>query len=181
MMCLAMKQTLLLNSTYEPLGVLSWQKAVSLWVADKVEIVEEYDDFDLKSVSFTMKCPAVVRLLKYVKRTKKKVKFSRMNVFRRDEHSCAYCGDEPGIKGLTFDHVVPRSQGGKTNWDNIVTACYACNSKKRNRTPQEAGMALLRKPYRPDVENEYQLILNIPKTPDAWRNFLYWHQSLEQD
>jgi 5-methylcytosine-specific restriction endonuclease McrA len=173
--------TLLLNSTYEPLKVIPWQRAVSLWFTDKVEIVEEYDDFDLKSVSFTMKCPAVVRLLKYVVGNRFKVKFSRINVFARDNFTCQYCKKQPGTRNLTYDHVKPKSRGGKTTWDNIVTSCIPCNSKKADHTLIEARMKLKKLPRKPIERPQLRLTFNIPKTPDAWRNYLYWNQELEHD
>lgn len=175
------RSTLLLNASYEPMKVISWQKAVSLWFSEKVEIVEEYDDFDLKSVSMTMKCPAVVRLVRYVKNHRTKVKFSRLNVFSRDNFSCQYCGAQPGTRNLTYDHVVPKSRGGKTSWDNIVTACLPCNAKKADRTPKEAKMPLRTKPTKPAARSYNRLVFNIPKTPEAWRSYLYWTQELEND
>lgn len=174
------KIVLLLNSDYSPLKVLSWQKAITLWFNDKVEIVEEYNDFDIKSVSFTMKCPAVVRLLRYVKGNRSAVKFSRFNVFSRDSFTCQYCGAKPGTNNLTYDHVVPRSRGGKTSWDNIVTACLPCNRKKSDNTPEEARMKLRSQPRKP-AASPHKLTFNIPKTPDAWRSYLYWAQELEND
>jgi len=173
--------TLLLNSTYEPLKVISWQKAVSLWWTDKVEVIEEYDDFDLKSVSITIKCPAVVRLLRYVKGNRRKVKFSRINVFARDNFTCQYCGSQPGTRDLTYDHVTPKAHGGKTTWENIATACIKCNSKKADRTPVQAKMKLKKRPRKPATRPYTRLTLHVPKTPDAWRNYLYWNQELQQD
>lgn len=173
--------TLLLNSSYEPLKVISWQRAVSLWAADKVEILEEYDDFDLRSVTFTMKCPAVVRLVSYFKRHKSDVKFSRLNVFGRDNFQCQFCGQQPGVRNLTFDHVIPRSRGGKTTWENIVTACLTCNSKKSNRTPEEAKMRLLSTPKKPAKKPFNKWTFNLPKTPDSWRSYLYWSATLDTD
>jgi len=173
--------TLLLNADYQPLRILSWQRAVHMWFSDKVEIVEEYNDFDLRSMTFIMKCPAVVRLLKYVRRNNKRVKFSRVNVFGRDNFTCQYCLNQPGTPELTYDHVIPRAQGGKTTWTNIVTACLDCNGKKGNRTPEKADMPLKKLPVRPKERPFYQFTLHIPKTPDAWRNYLYWSQELENE
>lgn len=175
-------KTLLLNATYEPLRVISWQRAIVLWFDDKVEILEEYNDFELTSVSFRIKCPAVVRLLDYVSNGKKnKVKFSRANVFARDSYSCQYCGNQPGTSQLTYDHVIPRSKGGKTVWENIVTCCIGCNSKKADRTPSDAKMVLRVKPSKPDWSPRTKLVIAFPKTPDCWRDYLYWNQELEND
>lgn len=177
-----MKNTLLLNSDYMPIKVISWQRAVCLWFSDKVEIVEEYNDFDLRSVSFTMKCPAVVRLLSYVKAFRKSVKFSRLNIFHRDKFTCQYCGIQPGIKNLTFEHIIPKSRGGKTNWENITTACYPCNIRKGNKTLKEARMKLLSIPKEPrrHAHTLLKIRFDFPKTPEAWIDYLYWNQKLEE-
>jgi len=177
----AERRTLLLNASFEPLRVISWQRAVILWFEDKVEILEEYDDFELTSVSLTIKCPAVVRLFQYVSSKKHRVKFSRINVFARDKYMCQYCGSKPGTQNLTYDHVIPRSRGGKTVWDNIVTCCIPCNSRKADRTPEEARMILRTKPSKPEWSPRTKLMLAIPKTPDCWRDYLYWNQELEND
>jgi len=174
-------RTLLLNSTYEPLRVISWQRAVILWFEGKVEIVEEYSDFQLTSMSVNIKCPAVVRLFEYVNGKRHRVKFSRVNVFSRDRYTCQYCGDKPGTAGLTYDHVVPRSKGGKTVWENIATCCIPCNSRKADRTPVEAKMSLRSKPEKPDWTPRAKLIIGLPTTPDQWRDYLYWNSELEND
>lgn len=176
-----MYSTLLLNADFTPLKIIPWTRAICLWFSDKVEIVESYDDFNLKSVTFTMKCPSVVRLLKYVKRTNKRVKFSRINVFSRDSFTCQYCQAQPGTSELTYDHVIPRAKKGTTVWENIVTCCLPCNYKKGDRTPEEAGMKLLKKPVRPKEKPYNEFTLTIPKTPDTWRSYLYWMQELEND
>lgn len=174
-------RTLLLNSTFEPLRVISWQRAVVLLFDEKAEVVKEYEDFDLRSVSVTIKCPAVVRLLYYVRGKRSRVKFSRANVFSRDNYTCMYCGEQPGSSNLTYDHVVPRSKGGKTVWENIVTCCVPCNSKKADRTPEQARMRLLKKPVRPKETPYNRFVLALPKTPELWRDFLYWNCELEND
>jgi 5-methylcytosine-specific restriction endonuclease McrA len=174
------RRTLLLNATFEPLKIISWQRAIALWFEDKVEIVESYDDFELKSQKLTMKCPAVVRLIEFVKSHRNKVKFSRANVFGRDKYMCQYCGDTPGTEDLTYDHVLPRSKGGKTEWTNIVTCCVDCNKKKADRTPEQAKMKLMTQPRKPDLRPESVIRMTLPTTPDEWRNYLYWNQSLQE-
>ena len=174
------KQVLMLNSDYQPMNVISWQKAVSLWFSDKVEIVEEYDDEDITSVSFSMKCPAVVRLYNYVRRaSRRRVKFSRLNVFSRDSFRCQYCGDEPGISKLTFDHVLPKAEGGRTCWENIVASCKPCNYKKADKGLIESNMKLMTRPKEPSQAQYLSFRFLIPKTPDAWRNYLYWNAELK--
>jgi 5-methylcytosine-specific restriction endonuclease McrA len=174
------KQTLLLNSNFKPLKVVTWQRAICMWFSDKVEILEEYDDFDLNSISFTMKCPAVIRLLKHVG-YRSRPKFSRLNIFRRDKFSCLYCGEKPNMKELTFDHVVPKVQGGTTHWHNIVSSCRRCNFIKGEKTPEQAGMVLLKKPNIPSEEAYIRFNFDFPKTPDAWRSYLYWLAELKEE
>ena len=141
-------QTLMLTPWMAPHKIISWQRAVSLAYLRKVDVLETWDE-ELRGPSTTMMVPAVVRLTKGAVSTKQSVRFSRMNVFTRDKFRCQYCGDKKPVRQLNYDHVVPRVKGGKTVWENIVTACYACNSKKGSRTPEAAGMKLLRKPVKP--------------------------------
>ena len=108
-------QTLLLNQGFEPIKVISWQRAISLLFLGKVEVLEEYDR-DVHSVSLIIKVPAVVRLLRAFRRHARPVKFSRVNIYARDNYKCQYCGRKASISDLTYDHVVPRSQGGLTEW-----------------------------------------------------------------
>jgi 5-methylcytosine-specific restriction endonuclease McrA len=123
----------------------------------------------------------VVRLLKRFRRHKKPVKFSRVNIYGRDDYKCQYCGHKKSINELTYDHVIPRSQGGKTTWTNIVSACGECNSKKAGRTPEQARMKLLKKPVQPVDMPAVFIQVNKSNVPDAWRDYLYWTGSLEQD
>jgi 5-methylcytosine-specific restriction endonuclease McrA len=113
-----------------------------------VEVLQEYDE-TICSPSVSMKMPAVVRLKRVINSVKRAVKFSRLNVLTRDGFRCQYCGSHKEAHELNYDHVVPRKQGGKTVWENIVTSCYGCNERKRDRTPEEAGMRLLSRPVKP--------------------------------
>jgi len=172
------EQTLVLDQGYEPLKVVHWTRAVALWFQGKVEIVSEYDGFARSSV-LVIKIPAVVRLLRRFRRHKKPVKFSRVNIYGRDNYTCQYCGKKHTMSELTYDHVVPRSQGGRTTWDNIVTACSPCNARKAGRTPAQAGMKLLKQPRQPVDLPAVVLQLSKTSTPDQWRDFLYWTGELE--
>jgi len=125
-----MEKVLLLNLTYEPLKIINWKKAVTLLLLGKVEVLEEYNK-EVHAVSFKIKLPSVVRLLKLVKWKKAPVKFSRQNIYERDNYSCQYCGRHMPPEDLTYDHVIPKSRGGKTVWTNIVTCCVDCNRKKK--------------------------------------------------
>ena len=165
-----MSSVLLLSASYEPLKVISWQNAVGLFFLGKVEIIEEYDHH-IRSVSMAIKAPAVVRLLRFFRVGRRSPPLSRANVLARDGFRCQYCNLEMTTKEATLDHVVPRSQGGKTTWENIVCACATCNRKKGGRTPKEAHMKLLSKPGKPD----WLPVLNVKfhgNVPEAWHIFL---------
>ena len=172
-----MEQVLLLNITYEPLRIINWKKAITLLCLGKVEVIEEYGR-DIHSVSFTIKLPSVVRLLKLVKKPKSPVKFSRQNIYLRDKYRCQYCGLQHPTEDLTYDHVLPKSRGGKTEWENIVTCCIGCNRKKGGRTPNEARMNLVRKPTRPSGVPAIKITIGLRQIPQTWRDYLYWHVEL---
>lgn len=178
-----MEMTLVLNATYEPLKVVDWQRAMTLWAQGKVEIVETHDRV-VRAVKFEFRLPSVVRLLHFVRRSRRPmVQFTRANIYERDRYTCQYCGEQREPDYLTFDHVVPVAAGGTRSWENIVTACEPCNRKKGARTPEEAGMALARKPRRPLVlppTTKMTIGVKISsRTPERWRDYLYWHTPLE--
>jgi 5-methylcytosine-specific restriction endonuclease McrA len=174
------ERTLLLSQGYQPLGTIPWQRAVSLLTLGKVEVVEEYD-VDIRSVYLVIRMPAVVRLITRFRRHKQRVKFSRQNVLARDRWRCQYCGQKKPTAELTYDHVIPRSQGGKTCWENIVTACEDCNSRKADRTPAQAGMKLRSKPERPTWVPVFTIQLSTGSVPDQWASYLYWHSEIISD
>ena len=175
-----MEQTLLLNASYEPLRVVHWQKAITLWCQGKVEVISVYDR-EVRAVSITFKLPSVIRLLRYVrvKRRLDYVPFSRANIYARDEYCCQYCGDTLPMTELTFDHVIPVAQGGRKDWENIVTCCITCNRKKGGRTPEEAGMRLTRLPKRPQSTPAIRITIGLRHAPDSWRDYLYWNVELD--
>jgi 5-methylcytosine-specific restriction endonuclease McrA len=173
-------QTLLLNQGFEPIKVISWQRAISLLFLGKVEVLEEYDR-NIHSVNLIIKVPAVVRLLRAFRRHARPVKFSRVNIYARDNYRCQYCNKKASISELTYDHVVPRTQGGMTEWTNIVTCCYLCNRKKGGRTPREAGMALHAQPTQPNWVPAVAIRISLRSIPDAWRDYLYWTGELDKD
>ena len=129
-----MQPVLLLNSSFEPLKVISWQRAVTMFFMGKIEVVEEYEH-QIRSVSLVIKAPAVVRLLRFVKMGRKSPPLCRSNILARDNFQCQYCARDLTTREATLDHVIPRSRSGKTTWDNIVCCCAACNRKKGGRTP----------------------------------------------
>lgn len=142
------RRTLLLTPWYFPHKVLRWQDAITMLFLDKAEVIVNYNE-TIRSPSTSMKLPAVVRLKKPIASMKRAVKFSRINVYTRDGFRCQYCGTKHTMSQLTYDHVVPRKAGGRTEWDNIVTACKPCNARKDCRTCDEASMWPLVKPVRP--------------------------------
>jgi len=174
-----MEATLMLSISYEPLRIISWKRAITLLTLGKVEVLETYDE-EVRSVSFSIKMPAVVRLLRLFRINKQPVRFSRQNVYYRDDFTCQYCGKRLPTTELTFDHVIPRVLGGKTEWTNIVTCCIPCNVRKRGKTPQEAGMTLLRQPRRPKWIPRFTLRINLSNAPQSWRDYLYWNMELTE-
>lgn len=172
--------TLLLSQSYEPIKVISWQRAFTLLTLGKVEVLEEYDH-PIRAVSLVFKMPAVVRLLRAFRRHEKPVKFSRVNIYARDKYRCQYCGTRAPISELTYDHVIPRSQGGQTTWTNIVTSCYECNRCKANRTPEQASMKLRAKPVQPRWIPAVTIRISTTSMPEAWRDYLYWTGELATD
>ncbi|WP_394835837.1 HNH endonuclease [Pendulispora rubella] len=163
-------RTLMLTPWMAPHRVISWQRAVVLFYLGKVEVLEEYDD-PIAAPSITIRTPAVVRLTKGSVSKKHKVRFSRVNVFTRDGFRCQYCGTRKAMNALNYDHVVPRVRGGKTVWENIVTSCYACNDRKGGRLPEEAGMTLLRKPFKPASLPFAPVLASEKDVPSMWRNY----------
>ncbi len=167
-------ETLILTQGYLPHRIVDWRKAVTMLVIGKVEVVETYDEV-IRSVSVSLRMPAVVRLVRSIRYRDPKVRFSRINVLTRDGFRCQYCGTKLPARDLTFDHVVPRSQGGKTSWTNIVTACRRCNADKGNRTPDQAGMKLLSTPVRPKALPLGASRLSTgADLPDAWKSWVWW-------
>jgi 5-methylcytosine-specific restriction endonuclease McrA len=173
-------RTLLLTQGYEPIQIISWQRAITLLALDKVDVIEEYDA-EIRAPSVIVRVPAVVRLRKAFRRHAKPVKFSRVNIYARDGYRCQYCGVKCTIAELTYDHVIPRSKGGHTTWDNIVSACYGCNREKANRTPAEARMKLLAVPARPTWMPAVQIRVSAKSVPDAWRDYVYWTGEIDSE
>jgi len=164
-------ETLMLTPWMAPHKIITWQRAVVLFYLNKVEVLETWDE-ELHGPSTSMKVPAVVRLTKGAVSTKQSVRFSRINVFTRDRFTCQYCGERKSLRQLNYDHVVPRVQGGKTVWENIVTSCYACNDRKGSRTPEQAGIKLLRKPFKPtSLPVVPPIRLDEGDVPELWQPY----------
>jgi len=144
----------------------SWQLICEMRSSDK-RLGEDW----IQAVNFEIQVPRVVRLLHYDRIPRRTVRFNRRNLFARDEHTCQYCGTDFPPSQLSFDHVVPRSRGGKTTWENIVSCCFGCNSKKGGRTPQEARMKLIRAPKKPRHSPLLSMKLGQAKY-ESWRTFV---------
>lgn len=200
--------TLVLNAEYQAHDFVSWRDAAELLYKGRAEVVELYGETvrvisreALRAISgarqlnaqmlawfemgeaddggkFFLHVPAVIRLIGQLGR-KWSVKFSRINVLTRDNWTCQYCGKKKRAKELNYDHVIPRSRGGKTVWENIVMACYGCNSRKRDLTPSEAGMRLLKKPVRPRSLPIRMSEDEMRDLPSCLRSWLYWNVELE--
>jgi 5-methylcytosine-specific restriction endonuclease McrA len=175
-------RTLLLTQGFEPLSLLTWKRAFTLLARGKVEVLEEYQH-DVRTHHARLAVPAVVRLVRAVRWFRRVARFSRANVYARDGYRCQYCGELRPGRELTYDHVVPRAQGGVTSWTNVVTCCIPCNARKGNRTPAQAGMPLLKPPVRPHLDTG---VTTLPRqltaapdgqeassgVPEMWRAYL---------
>lgn len=186
-----MRDALLLNADFSPLGVLPWQRAVCLVLDEKVRVVEQYSDRSIRSQHVELAWPAVVHLVRYVK-VSLSPPLSRINVLARDAFTCRYCGLKPRHAGrpdtsrLTLDHVVPRAAAiaGRvrvpwkeghvpvTSWENLVTACGPCNHRKGDRPLEEVGFSLDPPPRRPRPQDAIRVALARVRVPREWREYL---------
>lgn len=173
MLQISSPRSLLLNASYEPMRVITWQKALVLWFQGKADILEFHTAF-ARSINQKFQLPSVIRLRRYVARKKPQhyVRFCREHVYIRDNYTCQYCGHAFGAKHLTLDHVIPASQNGPKNWTNMVTACRDCNQKKANRTPATANMPLLQEPKTPLWLPTLKLEIGNKEIPEDWTPYL---------
>jgi 5-methylcytosine-specific restriction endonuclease McrA len=164
-------EALLLNSTFMPLRIVSWRKAMILMALRKVEVVEEYNK-EIHTVSLSIRLPSVIRLLKFIRARDQEIRFTRYNIYLRDKGRCQYCGDRFSARDLTYDHVIPRARGGAATWENIVTCCRSCNLRKGGRTPHEAEMRLIRLPRKPEWLPIFDVTMGIRGVPESWQDYL---------
>lgn len=177
-------QALVLNAdfrplSYFPLSLWSWQEAVKAVVSERVHVVSQYDRV-VHSPTCSLNLPSVIALKDYVPVARRPA-FTRFNVFLRDRFTCQYCGKPFPSHDLTFDHVIPRSKGGRTHWLNVVTACQACNLIKGCRLPHEARMHPRTPPIQPSTLELQENGRAFPPNHlhHSWRDYLYWDSELE--
>ena len=191
------RQTLVLNRFWQPVGVASVARSLTLVAAERARIVDP-NDFQLytwadwarlipqdnepfvQAVTFRIRVPEVITLTEYDRVPANTVTFSRRNIFKRDRFTCQYCGAQPGSEELTIDHVQPRSRGGTSTWENCVLACMECNSRKADRTPLEAHMPLRKPPVRPKWQPIYA---RHDARIESWSKFIseaYWTVELDE-
>jgi 5-methylcytosine-specific restriction endonuclease McrA len=166
--------------SYFPLSIWSWQDAVKAVFLDRVSVISEYERM-IHSPSFEMRLPSVIALKEYVPAARRPA-FTRFNVFLRDRFTCQYCNGDFATNELTFDHVVPKSRGGRTSWSNVVTACSPCNLLKGNHLLRETTLALRHAPEEPSTQLLQENGRAFPPgyLHESWRDFLYWDSELDQ-
>jgi 5-methylcytosine-specific restriction endonuclease McrA len=198
------QRVLVLNRLWQAVNVCSVRRALSLLFEGHAQVVlgdqdgsfqtygfKEWQDLSrlaphepcIRTVTFRIRVPRVILLLFFDRLPRKEVKFTRHNIFERDKNTCQYCGRACDRRELNLDHVLPRDRGGPTSWENIVCSCIDCNTHKANRTPQEAGMRLIRRPKRPKWRPFAQITLGL-EYDESWRHFIdiaYWNVELQGD
>jgi len=163
------RQVLVLNQNYEPMSITNAKKAIILIFLGKAEIIENHDNMMVHSINVSLPLPSIVRLTRYISVPRKRIVLSRKNIIKRDNHQCQYCGTHAGF--FTVDHIIPKDRGGEDTWENLVCACTKCNNKKGNRTPDEAGMILLKKPQKPN--HIFFIRYFIGKLDNSWKPYLF--------
>lgn len=197
------QHVLVLNRLWQAVNICTARRALTLLFQGHAHVVSSDQDGSFKTfdfgqwhdfsqadphsetvstISFRIRVPRVILLVIFDRLPKKEVKFTRYNIFERDQNMCQYCGQHFDRKDLNLDHVIPRERGGPTTWENIVCSCIPCNTRKANRTPSEARMRLVRKPKRPKWRPFVQI--NVAFRHDSWKHFLdlaYWNVELGED
>ena len=198
------QHVLVLNRLWQAVNICTARRALTLLFQGHAQVVLDCDDgsfrtFDfnewhnfsqrephpesIHTISFRIRVPRVILLVVFDRVPKKEVKLTRHNIFERDKNTCQYCGQAFDRSELNLDHVIPRDRGGPTTWENIVCSCVACNTRKGNCTPQEAGLRLIRKPKRPKWRPFVQISFSLPQH-DSWKHFIdlaYWNVELGEE
>lgn len=162
------RNVLMLNQNYEPITICSARRAIVLMFQGKAELIERAEGLAIHTVSTQYDLPSVVRLWQYRKVPYKQIMLTRKNILIRDGHRCQYCGTNRGT--MTVDHILPKNVGGMDTWENLVCACPRCNNVKGDRTPEQAGMKLMKRPMRPSFIGFIQRHVTVAT---AWRPYLF--------
>jgi len=166
-------RVLVLNSTYEPINVCTARRAVVL-ILKGIARAEERHEIFFRSSRTVMPVPSVIRLTEYVHIPYERKSLSRKNILLRDHNTCQYCGRVFAQSELTLDHVVPKSRGGSSNWDNLVACCRKCNNRKGSHMPDEAGMKLLKRPQSFSLHVNRQIMRYLGRSDSSWRKYLFY-------
>jgi 5-methylcytosine-specific restriction endonuclease McrA len=164
---------LVLNASYEPINICAARRAIVL-VLKGVAMAEEENGHFLHAARFTLRVPSVIRLLEYRRIPHQTRALSRKNILLRDRNTCQYCGEIVSSGDLTLDHVVPRSRGGASSWENLVACCHSCNRRKGNQFPLEAGMKLMREPHAFNLHTSRHIMRLMGRSDDKWRKYLFY-------
>jgi 5-methylcytosine-specific restriction endonuclease McrA len=163
---------LVLNTSYEPINVCAARRAIVL-VLKGVAMTEEENGHFLHAARFALRVPSVIRLLEYRRIPHQTRALSRKNILLRDRNTCQYCAEVLASGDLTLDHVIPRSRGGTSTWENLVACCHSCNRRKSNQLPAEAGMKLMREPRAFNLHTSRH-IMRLMGSDDRWRKYLFF-------
>lgn len=161
--------TLVINASYEAVNIVTARRAMTL-VCKGAAVVEKVSSEKVRTASMELPVPSVIRLVRYKRVPRPNRSVSRRNILLRDRNICQYCGQFFASSELTLDHVIPRSRGGGSTWENYVTCCFPCNNRKGDRTPEECGMPLLRKPIRLSIHAKHRFLAGDEK---AWDPYLF--------
>lgn len=164
---------LVLNATYEPVNVCGARRAIVL-VLKGAALTEEISQHEIRANQLSLPVPSVIRLLEYRRIPYASRVLSRKNILMRDRYTCQYCAETLTASALTLDHVLPRCRGGKSSWENLVACCYRCNNVKGDRTPEHAGMRLLRQPRPFNLHTNRHLLRLMAHTDARWRKYLFF-------
>ncbi|MCS6953305.1 MAG: HNH endonuclease [Bryobacteraceae bacterium] len=167
------RPVLVLNASYEPIHICAARRAIVLLLKG-VAAAEELSHVVVHSAWRAMPLPSVIRLLEYRRIPHQTRPLSRKNILMRDRYTCQYCGRTLPSSELTLDHVIPRSRGGETAWENLVTCCHDCNNRKGNRTPEEAGMKLTRLPRPFTLHTSRHIMRQLAHADERWKKYLFY-------
>ena len=180
-----MVEALALNMAGIPMDIVSWKKAITLWSLGRAIVIAEYDDHIVRSPRFSMRIPSIIQCLDMrvmPRNFTNFLPFNRKNIFARDKGRCVYCGVKVTLSSFTIDHVVPRSHGGGTSWENVVAACMTCNNRKGNKRWKKGELNMLQEPYAPKLTKAAprNLVNKLCfKTPhQSWSDYIYWRVTM---